>query len=157
MKTKFQNKFQTVLCYEGYLDVVKLMSLIQSIMLACEAELAQSNEISLMHTLQMEQDAAYQKSLEIDKEKLRRRKEIRNDSKDSIIINDQESNIIATEKPKVLNTKSQITERISRALLDLEEDYDDSSDRFRIQFQFPDGSRKIRSFSSKSTTKVFYI
>lgn len=71
IKTKYQDKFQTVLGYEGFLDVPKVFSLIQSVLLACEAEIAQSAEISAVRALQSEQDSAYLRSLEIDREKLR--------------------------------------------------------------------------------------
>lgn len=146
IKTKLQDKFQTVLCYEGFIDTQKLLGLIQSVLLACEAEIAQAAEISAMRSLQSEQDAAYRKSLEIDKEKLRKKQS-------------SEESLIQCENTAPLSTitddESALRERISKALLDMEEEPEVSAEgSFRFQFLFPDGSRKIRTFSSTSTSKV---
>lgn len=140
IKTKLQDKFQTVLCHEGFIDTQKLLSLIQSVLLACEAEIAQASEISAIRALQSEQDAAYLKSLEIDKEKLR--KKTTSEAKEE-------------EKEDLSVVDNKLTERISKALLDLEDEPSNNSEgNFRFQFLFPDGTRKIRSFSSNSTSKV---
>ena len=108
--------------------------------MACEAEIAQSAEISAMRALQSEQDAAYLKSLEIDKEKLRRRL--------------SDSNVEIT--PEMPPYDNKLSERISKALLDLEDEpiSNNSEGNFRFQFLFPDGTRRIRSFPSHATTKV---
>ena len=127
-------------------------------MLACEAEIAQANDISAMRSLQNEQDKANQKSLEIDKEKLSRKA----NSSHEYLVSDQvraleyTENVDSTDGIQSSLTESLLNESISRALLDLEEETVSSLDSFKIQFQFPDGSRKIRSFSSKSTTKVLF-
>lgn len=137
IKTKLQDKFQTVLCHEGFINTQKLLGLIQSVLLACEAEIAQATEISAMRALQSEQDAAYLKSLEIDKEKLRK--------KTTSEAKEEDLNVV----------DNKLTERISKALLDLEDEPSNNSEgNFRFQFLFPDGTRKIRSFSSDSTSKV---
>lgn len=141
IKTKLQDKFQTVLCYEGFIDTGKLIGLTQSVLLACEAEIAQSAEISAMRALQSEQDAAYLKSLEIDKEKLKRK-----DVKVEEATKATEGFIFEDNKLK---------ERISKAFLDLEDEPPANSEgTFKFQFLFPDGTRKIRSFHSNATTKV---
>lgn len=158
IKTKLQEKFQTILCFEGFLDSEKLMSLIGSVLLACEAEIAQSAEISAMRALQDEQNSAYNKSLAIDKEKMKlkfNREEHNNLSEDEDI-NDKVIESDMNESGTVeLNSLLIFEERVSRALLDLEEEPPISCNHFRFQFLFPDGrTRKIRSFSSDSTTKV---
>lgn len=141
IKTKLQDKFQTVLCYEGFIDTGKLFGLTQSVLLACEAEIAQSAEISAMRALQSEQDAAYLKSLEIDKEKLKRK-----DVKVEEATTATEGSIFEDNKLK---------ERISKAFLDLEDEPSTNTEgTFKFQFLFPDGTRKIRSFHSNATTKV---
>ena len=133
------------------------MSLIGSVLLACEAEIAQSAEISAMRALQDEQNSAYNKSLAIDKEKMKnkfKREESNNLSgiEDTVI----ESSMDLTESGTVeLKSQKIFEERVSRALLDLEDEPSISGNHFRFQFLFPDGrTRKIRSFSSESTTKV---
>jgi hypothetical protein len=140
IKTKYQNKFQTVLCYEGFINAKSLVGLIQSVLLACESEIAQSAEISAMRALQSEQDAAYLKSLEIDKEKLRKRL----------------TRVKVEDDPEtILDDNKLLKERISKAYLDFEDEPSNNSEgNFKFQFLFPDGTRKIRSFSSNSTTKV---
>lgn len=121
-----------------------MIGLIESVLLACEAEIAQSAEISAMRALQNEQDAAYLKSLEIDKEKLRRKLSV-SDFTDSHIE-------IAPEAA----CENKLRERISKALLDLEDEpaSNNFEGNFRFQFLFPNGTRKIRSFPSHATTKV---
>lgn len=140
IKTKLQDKFQTVMCYEGFIDTGKLIGLTQSVLLACEAEIAQSAEMSAMRALQSEQDAAYLKSLEIDKEKLRRK------------LSD-----VKVEEPTadLIFEDNKLKERISKAFLDLEDEpLANSEGNFKFQILFPDGTRKIRSFHSNATTKV---
>lgn len=151
IKAKLQDKFQTVLCYEGFLDVTMLMSLVQSVLLACESEIAQAAEISAMRALQSEQDAAYMKSFEIDKEKLRNRKKLESESSESQVDN-LTTNYMAFTEVKNNITMESLDERISKALLDLEDEPEDVA--FKFQFLFPDGTRKIRKFSLESTTKV---
>lgn len=168
IKTKLQDKFQTVLCYEGFLDVTMLMGLVQSVLLACESEIAQAAEISAMRALQSEQDAAYLKSFEIDKEKLRKKRESEA-SRGTAGIESAAGSSESQSPAQNLATKdmaftavvddvsvesSKLDARIGKALLDLEDEPEDGNAVFKFQFLFPDGTRKIRKFSSESTTKV---
>lgn len=163
IKTKLQDKFQTVLCYEGFINGTMLLSLIQSVLLACESEIAQAAEISAMRALQSEQDAAYLRSFEIDKEKLRKKRESELVVDDVVEVNksteshDEISTTRCTTFTTVTEEKlvPQLDERIGKALLDLEDEPEDGEIvAFKFQFLFPDGTRKIRKFSSESTTKV---
>lgn len=152
MKTKIQNKFQTVLCYEGFINTSRLLGLVQSVLLACEAEIAQAAEISAMRSLQNEQNSAYMKSLEIDKEKLRKLSEQSNKT-ETAEEDDSTENIV--ESVDRTDVEDELRKRISKALLDFEDEPASGSEgNFRFQFLFPDGTRKIRTFSSKSTSKV---
>ena len=162
IKTKLQDKFQTVLCYEGFLDTPTLMSLVQSVLLACEAEIAQAAEISAIRALQSEQDAAYLRSLEIDKEKLNRRKresqitEVTEDSESTVNTENNSENNENNHITKVSNiyeAEQKLNERIIKARMDLEKEPEDGN-VFKFQFLFPDGTRKIRKFSSNSNVKV---
>lgn len=139
------------MCFEGFIDTQKLLGLIQSVFLACEAEIAQSAEISAMRALQSEQDAAYLKSLEIDREKLRKKLS----EKDVSELEKNVSNVTEISSD-FKDSDDKLRERISKAFLDLEEEPNSNNSEgiFRFQFLFPDGTRKIRSFSSNSTTKV---
>ena len=112
--------------------------------MACEAEIAQSAEISAMRALQSEQNAAYLKSLEIDKEKMGKKRSLRSSESDC---NDEIT-------PNISSCDNKLKERISKALLDLEDEPILKEGNFRFQFFFPDGTRKIRSFPSNATTKV---
>lgn len=75
IKTRLQDKFQTVLCFEGFLEAERLCGLVQSVLLATEAEIAQATELSATRTLQNAQDEAYRQSLAIDQERRRKREE----------------------------------------------------------------------------------
>ena len=162
IKTKLQDKFQTVLCYEGFLDIPTLMSLVQSVLLACEAEIAQAAEISAMRSLQSEQDAAYLRSLEIDKEKLKLRKRVAELPKSRITevtedttstVNTENNEGVDTKVSNIYESEQRLNERIIKARMDLENEPEDGN-VFKFQFLFPDGTRKIRKFSSNSHVKV---
>ena len=73
IKTKLQSKFQTVLSYEGFLEVRHIVGLVQSVLLAAEAEYAQAEELNSIRSLQREQDEAYRRSVEADLAKRRSR------------------------------------------------------------------------------------
>lgn len=73
IKTKLQSKFQTVLSYEGFLEAQQLVGLVQSVLLAAEAEYAQAEELNSIRSLQREQDEAYRRSVEADLAKRRSR------------------------------------------------------------------------------------
>ena len=160
IKTKLQDKFQTVLCYEGFIDSTMLLGLIQSVLLACESEIAQAAEISAMRALQSDQNAAYLKSLEADKEKLRKLRADKDvDAKES---NNEISsrkditgtvNVIDAANLSESADSSNLNDRICKAFLDLEDEPKDGN-VFKFQFLFPDGTRQIRKFSSEATTKV---
>ena len=162
IKTKLQDRFQTVLCYEGFLDTAMLMGLVQSVLLACEAEIAQAAEISATRALQSEQDAAYLRSLEIDKEKLRKRRTESSEIIESAFTESIENmsstiteitDIVDSSRSVESNVNFKLNERIIKARMDLEDEPIDGN-VFKFQFLFPDGTRKIRKFPSSSTTKV---
>lgn len=73
IKTKLQSKFQTVLSYEGFLEAQHIVGLVQSVLLAAEAEYAQAEELNSIRSLQQEQDEAYRRSVEADLAKRRSR------------------------------------------------------------------------------------
>lgn len=153
IKTKYQDKFQTVLCYEGFIDTTKVLGLIQSVLLACEAEIAQAAEINAVRALQSEQDAAYLKSLEIDKEKLR--KKFSSQSEENIKEDHINKEQFIAEPTSTSEKSNTLKERTSRAILEVEsEPPAGSTDVYLLQFLFPDGTRKVRSFNPESTTKV---
>ena len=180
IKTKFQDKFQTILCYEGFIDSSKLLSLIRSVLLACESEIAQAAEISATRFLQNEQDAAYLRSLEIDKEKLRKKRsqcegiaaevEVSESSVEPLVSVDSskcvsvDSNIsvspdISHTNPLFTTLQSNsLNKRISRAFLDIEDEpsFTSTSVYFKFQFSFPNGTRRIRTFNHESTTKALF-
>ena len=162
VKTKLQDRFQTVLCYEGFLDTAMLMGLVQSVLVACEAEIAQAAEISATRALQSEQDAAYLRSLEIDKEKLRKRRTESSEIIESAFTESIENmsstiteitDIVDSSRSVESNVNFKLNERIIKARMDLEDEPIDGN-IFKFQFLFPDGTRKIRKFPSSSTTKV---
>ena len=137
------------------------MSLVQSVLLACEAEIAQAAEISAMRALQSEQDAAYLRSLEIDKEKLKLRKresqitEVTDNSDSTVNTDNSEDNDNnhITKVSNIYESEQRLNERIIKARKDLENEPEDGN-VFKFQFLFPDGTRKIRKFSSNSIVKV---
>lgn len=160
IKTRFQDRFQTILCYEGYLDCAGTCGLIQSVLLACESEIAQAAEISSMRAIQNEQDAAYYKSLEIDRMKMKSKSQI--DINNTISSASTFSSSSRTPSPsETAAAASEITQaqmeendtlskRINVACQDLKaESYEDS---IRFQFVFPDGKRHLRRFSPTTTT-----
>lgn len=171
IKTKLQDKFQTVLCYEGFIDTQSVMSLIQSVLLSCESEIAQAAELTAMRALQSEQDAAYLRSLEIDKEKLRKRNTNDNNNTYNIdsnniynIDNNNTYNIDNNDTYNIDNNDNNINEsismktsllmgRIEKAKSDCENEPEDGI-IYKFQFLFPDGTRKIRKFSPESSSKV---
>lgn len=133
------------------------MSLIQSVLLTVEAEIAQAAEISSMRAIQNEQNEAYLRSLEIDKEKLHRKKlqqsqeqfNKRDISKVAKVNDDSDIYDVIEQKSDALAV------RISQALLDMKDEPEvGTSGVFKFQFLFPDGTRKIRTFAGSSTIKV---
>jgi hypothetical protein len=73
VKIKLQSKFQTALSHEGYIEATHLCVVFQSLLLAAEAEYAQSEELKATRSLQSEQDEAYRRSVEADLEKRKNR------------------------------------------------------------------------------------
>ncbi len=69
VKIKLQSKFQTVMSYEGYIEANQLCGAFQSVLLASEAEYAQSEELKATRSLQSQQDEAYHRSVEADLQK----------------------------------------------------------------------------------------
>lgn len=114
-----------------------------------------------MRALKDEQNSAYNKSLNIDKEKLKFLKckmdsEVTRESGDNGTESEMHIPTAETEIEEYEHHhKLKLDERVTKALLDLEEEPIASDDNFRFQFLFPDGrTRKIRTFSPDSTTTV---
>lgn len=143
------------------MDSSKLTSLIHSVLLACESEIAQAAEINASRSLQNEQDAAYFRSLEIDKEKLKKRSFEQISEKEQLTVDTEKDNpnyCVQRTNEDSIHNNDRLNERISRAHLEVENEPEkESIGIFRFQFLFPDGTKRIRSFNSESTTKVSQI
>lgn len=138
--------------FEGFIDSPRLCSVIQSILLATEAEFAMAQEISSMRSLQEEQDEAYRLSVAADLSKRQKQREA-----SSSMTNDQVNTVIEPSQSKTdpcVNDESLII-RVQQAKDSISaEPSATETNVCKVQFVLPDSTRLVRKFSSDCSVKV---
>lgn len=140
---------------EGYASLANLTAILKSAIANNEASLIAARvdreERAAANLIRAQQDAAFEESLRVDREKERKRKEAAEKAAEEARKEKEEKEAVAKRAEAMAQLKESL-----KSVIPKEEEENESKETFHLCFRLPDGSRLERRFRSSDPVRFLY-